>query len=202
MRRGQLTAFAVLGSELERRLLGATEMQMTLATLGAVALLAAIVGGGLQAAGAVVPVIDSVGRQVLLAAAGLGLLIAAFTIAADPTTDPSDPGSQATTGSEDLNEGDVTTLTTSGPTPSFTSTPEELSGCTIEVTHFAAQLKAEPDHSSRTLSDIPENSYEPSGWTEAEWAGQAELWFQITVDGRVGWVVDEPILLSKSTECP
>ena len=42
-------------------------MQTTMATLGAVAVLAAIVGGGFSAAGTNVPVIPSLRRQVLLA---------------------------------------------------------------------------------------------------------------------------------------
>lgn len=50
-------------------------MQATLVTLGVVAVLAAIVGGGLKAAGVDIPVLRSLVRQVLLGMFGLALLV-------------------------------------------------------------------------------------------------------------------------------
>ena len=173
-------------------------METTLATLGAIALLAAIVGGGFSAAGATVPVINSLGRQFLLGTAGLGLLFVAFTLSEGFSNGPgSDPVSSVTTSSDALNGR------TPAPTnPGTTDSPQDSTGCVIEVTHFAADIKAEPDHSSQTLSGVPEGTYTPIDSTVADWAGRPEQWFQIEVEGRVGWIVDEPILLSKSADCP
>ena len=173
-------------------------METTLATLGAIALLAAIVGGGFSAAGASVPVIDSLGRQLLLGTAGLGLLFVAFTVSGGFSNGSTSDGVSPVTTSRDTGDGG-----TSAPTiPETTNAPEDSTGCVIEVTHFAAEIKAEPDHASQTLSGVPEGTYTPIDTTVAEWAGRPEQWFQIDVEGRIGWIVDEPILLSKSADCP
>jgi hypothetical protein len=94
----------------------------------------------------------------------------------------------------------VTTTGGSGTTEGTSSTVP--TGCTIDVTHFAAELKRDPDRTSQTLSSVPEQTYAPTGVTITEFAGRDEQWFQIEVDGRVGWTVDDPILLTKSSECP
>lgn len=87
-----------------------------------------------------------------------------------------------------------------------TGAPETTSGgdpgaCVITITHFGADLKAEPDHTSRTVSGIDERPYTVLDSAISTFAGVDEQWFQIEVDGRVGWVVDLPILLEKSSSC-
>lgn len=77
------------------------------------------------------------------------------------------------------------------------------SGCVIAVDHFAAEIRQEPDHSSRVLVAVPNGDYRALDWTEAEWAGRTELWFLIEVESRQGWIVDSTILISeKSAGCP
>ncbi len=77
------------------------------------------------------------------------------------------------------------------------------SGCVIEVAHIGAAINAEPSHLARQLSSVPDGSYPVLDWEEVDWAGLAELWFLIEVDGRQGWIFDNTILIaSKSSDCP
>ena len=63
-------------------------MNVTLATIGIVCIVAAIAGGGLKAAGAEIPVITSRLRQLALGAVGVGLLVALVLVDA-PTSSAS-----------------------------------------------------------------------------------------------------------------
>lgn len=73
-------------------------MQATLVTLGVVAVMAAIVGGGLKAAGVDIPVLTSVARQILLGMFGLTLLVVGLEPWGwDWGTDASQPGEQSST---------------------------------------------------------------------------------------------------------
>lgn len=101
-------------------------MQATLVTLGVVAVMAAIVGGGLKAAGVDIPVLTSLARQVLLGIFGLALLVVGLEPWRwDWETDASQPGEQRftvavaatqawTPASIDLEAGDELTITAEG----------------------------------------------------------------------------------------
>lgn len=119
---------------------------------------------------------------------------------------PQDGGTTTTTTSSVVTTSSPgSTAPTTGPTGPDTGTGIGTtlpSGCFIEVTHFATNLKEEPNMFSRTLSDVPLRTYIPIEATITEFAGRTEQWFRIEVEGRVGWVLDDPILLDKSSECP
>lgn len=77
-----------------RRLFGRSSRQVntSVLTLGSVCVIAAIVGGGLTAAGMEIPVVDSVTRQVLLGLVGVGLTLLSFTaLGQNPGTTGGDP---------------------------------------------------------------------------------------------------------------
>lgn len=101
-------------------------MQATLVTLGVVAVMAAIVGGGLKAAGVDIPVLTSLVRQVLLGMFGLALLVVGLEPWGwDWGADASQPGEQGftvtvagtqawTSTSIDLEAGDELSITAEG----------------------------------------------------------------------------------------
>ena len=178
-------------------------MEISFVTAGLVCVMAAAIGGGLKAFGMEIPVVSSVGRQLTLALLGVVLIVAGLSIDFDKTNGTTTTTAAIQTSTTSIDTTSVTSNTTSATTgatePPDATTPP---GCFIDVTHFAAEIKEEPDHRSRTLSSVPEGRYVPIGVTETDFAGRTEQWFQIEVDGRTGWIFDEPILLSKSPDCP
>lgn len=79
----------------------------------------------------------------------------------------------------------------------------DVSNCEITVDHIGAQIHDEPNHAARVLVSVPSGDYSPLAATEATWAGRVELWYQLDVNGRVGWLVDDTILVTaKSGGCP
>lgn len=79
----------------------------------------------------------------------------------------------------------------------------DINNCQIKVDHIGAEIKEEPDHASRTLSSVPAETYTPLAAAEADWAGRTELWFQLDVEGRIGWLADSTIIVvDKSAGCP
>ena len=79
----------------------------------------------------------------------------------------------------------------------------DVSNCVITVEHIGAQIHSEPDHAARVLSSVPDGDYRPSAATESDWAGRTELWYQLTVDGRTGWLPYSTITVrSVSSGCP
>lgn len=112
------------------------------------------------------------------------------------TTESSDNGEAAA----DLGESRIPEDNGSG-TPSGESL--DVSNCVITVDHIGAQIHSEPDHAARTLSSVPDGDYRPSAATESDWAGRTELWYQLTVDGRTGWLPYSSITVrSVSSGCP
>lgn len=178
------------------------------------------IGGGFKLAGAELPILESLVVQLglvvlgvlflvagahlqprlLLAIALVGLLLPVLSATLSNEGDGTTTTSTVVTSASTTSTMTVTTTGGSGTTETTFSTVP--TGCTINVTHLAAELKREPDHTSQTLSSVPERTYAPTAVTITEFAGRDEQWFQIEVDGRVGWTVDDPILLTKSSECP
>jgi hypothetical protein len=84
--------------------------------------------------------------------------------------------------------------------PSITPAP---SGCILTITNPFARINEEPRHDSVEAGDVPPGEYVPSDSTISNWAGKDERWFEITAEGRTGWIVDNGILIeSKSADCP
>lgn len=182
----------------------------TLIVLGVVAVLGSIVGGGVTAAGFTVPVIPSVKRQVGLAVAGvavlgLGLVMEPpdlFARGAAPTATPTPSTTPSSTPEPTATPAPAPApVPVPAPTPTTAPPPAEPDQCVIDVTFPMASLNEEPSHRSRVLSQVPQGAYSPTSVDLVEWAGREEQWFQIEVDGRVGWILDDPIILTKSTAC-
>lgn len=100
-------------------------MQEILVTLGVVAVMAAIVGGGLKAAGVEMPVLSSLRRQMLLAVFGLALIAVALEPWANGNDGDGDgeadrvvvavPATQEWVSTDvDLEAGDVLSITSDG----------------------------------------------------------------------------------------
>ena len=182
------------------------------------------VGGGFKLAGVEIPILESLvvqlglvvlgvlflvagarlskGLLAAIALVGLALPVLSATFAdGGPTTTIAPAVSTSTP------KLPVRTTATSPAVPSTGVTPTALvttipKGCVIEIKHFAAELKEEPTHRSRTISSVPETTYIPRDIAQTEFAGRDEQWFQIEVDGRVGWIWDDPIILTKNSDCP
>lgn len=71
-------------------------MDTTLLILGVMCIVAAIVGGGIQAAGFKFPVISSLPRQALLLIVGIGLIVYSRTISSPPPPPTPGPAMPAT----------------------------------------------------------------------------------------------------------
>lgn len=79
----------------------------------------------------------------------------------------------------------------------------DVAGCVITVDHIGAQIHSEPNHAARVLASVPDGDYRPSAATESDWAGLTEIWYQLTVDGRTGWLPYSTITVrSVSSDCP
>lgn len=82
-------------------------------------------------------------------------------------------------------------------------TPAGDASCIIMIENPLVSINEEPDHTSREVGGVPVGSYAVSDQAETTFAGRDELWFEITADGRMGWVLDSTILIrSKSSACP
>jgi hypothetical protein len=184
---------------------------------GLICIVGGAIGGGLKLAGAEIPVLDSLVVQLGLVVLGVLFLVAgahlqprllvsmavvALLLPVLSATLTDEGTGTTTTTSPVVSVPRTVASTTVGSDTTSAATSTVPVGCTIEVTHFGARLQRDPDHSSQTLSSIAEGTYEPSAVTTTEFAGRVEQWFQIEVEGRVGWTVDDPILLTKSPECP
>lgn len=189
-------------------------MDATFVTIGVVAVLAAIAGGGLSAAGVSVPVIASVARQVLLGLVGVVLVAGGLTMRYGLPSVPDvgafgGQGDQAGQGDQGGGEpADGGAAAPGGaaepPVPEDTAGGggEPEGGCSVDVTFPFAEIRDEADHGSLVVSAVPEGTYAVSESTVASWGGRDERWFRLEVDGRTGWILDDPMLLTKSGACP
>ncbi len=97
----------------------------------------------------------------------------------------------------------TTTTPTTTPTPTPTPTPKIPSSCVITVTHRYATFSESPSHSARELGRVEQGRYEVFDNQLVTWAGRNEMWYQISYGNKLGWIVDNAILIGKKTEsCP
>lgn len=126
----------------------------------------------------------------------------------DPANEGDGGGREPNEATEPTGEGSDDDEATSSTPPTTATTTTIVTGgslatCVLEIDHIGADIKSEPDHGSLVLTSVPSGSYSPLATTVEDWAGRDERWFQIDVEGRIGWIVDNPILISsKSTDCP
>ena len=90
-----------------------------------------------------------------------------------------------------------------GGTAIVTLTLPPLTDCVLTITFPFVSLYESPGLDSAEIAHVPEGSYATRATTVVQFAGQDQRWFQISVDGRVGWVMYETIQIAgKSAGCP
>ena len=88
-------------------------------------------------------------------------------------------------------------------TPSPDPTSIAADGCVLTISNPFATIREEPSHASTEVGDVPTGDYATSDTKEVNWGGKDERWFEITADGRVGWIVYNTIMVeAKSADCP
>lgn len=107
---------------------------------------------------------------------------------------------------------------TSSPTPvaevssNHSSSPEssspelssaESASCVITIRHPLVSLKSEPDRFSRDISGVAPGDYTPIDHKIVSTPVSEDGWFQIEVDGRQGWIVNDTWTIDdKTASCP
>lgn len=111
------------------------------------------------------------------------------------------PGS--TTGPTTAPTTGPTTSASDDPTTPPTSPPTVApGGCVLTISNPFATIREEPSHSSTETGDVPPGEYATSDTRIVNWGGRDERWFEITADGRTGWIVYNNVMVeSKSSEC-
>lgn len=81
---------------------------------------------------------------------------------------------------------------------------EAPSGCVITIANPLVALKSEPDTFSQDVVAAPPGEYDVLNYTvQTDPGGNEKGWFQIDVDGRVGWVPNSIFsIAAKSDACP
>ena len=99
--------------------------------------------------------------------------------------------------------GPTGAATGAGETPSPDPTSIAADGCVLTISNPFATIREEPSHASTEVGDVPTGDYATSDTKEVNWGGKDERWFEITADGRIGWIVYNTIMVeSKSADCP
>jgi hypothetical protein len=172
---------------------------------GAILILIALLGGNFKLFGSEISTSIS-SRWLRFVAFALGSVF--IVLALSPT--PATPERTSAIPTPSMTTAPTTAAT---PTPIVApSTPPEIeeptaiasSGeCVITVTHPFASYMANPSHSARDLGRVDTGDYEVLASQLASWAGQDEMWYQISYNGRLGWINDNPILIGEKTQgCP
>jgi hypothetical protein len=82
-------------------------------------------------------------------------------------------------------------------------TPTAVVGCVLTISNPLATIHTEPDTFSQEVSRVPAGDYVPSRWQEVQFGQQTQLWFEISVNGRTGWIRSSTFdIESKSSDCP
>lgn len=79
---------------------------------------------------------------------------------------------------------------------------KEESVCTVAINSPFVALNKEPRRFSQQLLRLPPGRYNPTGYRVTSFAGRDEGWFQITHQGKSGWVQDSIYEIeTKSANC-
>ena len=79
---------------------------------------------------------------------------------------------------------------------------QPLNNCTVTITR-SVDLEVAPYPLGTPLLRIPQGQYESTKYAEIQWAGSPMGFFQISVEGRAGWVRNDTFHISEKTAgCP
>jgi hypothetical protein len=98
-------------------------------------------------------------------------------------------------------------LTQSSPSPANNplSSPQTNSSsvCVLTINNPLVPLMSEPKRLGREIARARPNEYTPLGHKIVDRGLREEGWFQIEVEGRKGWIVDDTWTIDrKSSSCP
>lgn len=177
-------------------------MSEFLVTAGVVAMIGAVVGGGLKMAGAELPsIVGSKGRQVLLGLLGLALLMLGLNL--DSLTGEGSPDPSPAPPSVPGIEGG---LPATGAPPASPRDPEDrvfVEGCVVTISNPLVSMHEEPDRFSQEVVRVPAGDYGVLESADVERLGPSQRWFRIQVDSRSGWIPDDSFTVDgKSPQCP
>ncbi len=167
------------------------------ATAGLALLLVAVLGKPVRLAGSDIPAPATSAIRAVCLVLGLVLIVIALLIADIirlPTTNPSpSPIPSVSTPIPTAQSSQ-----TAPPTPSGDTT-----SCVLTISNPLVSMYDKPDLFSLELGRVPVGDYSPSDTVVADFAGKQQRYFQIDVEGKVGWVLDDTILIAeKSAACP
>lgn len=82
--------------------------------------------------------------------------------------------------------------------PALTS---RVSNCTIRVTSPYATFSERPQHFDRVIGRLPKGRYKVIDYKLVFWVSN-EMWYQISYNGKIGWIQDNPLIINKTKNCP
>ena len=167
------------------------------ATAGLALLLTAFLAQDVTLAGVTVRAPTSTGNRAVRLVLGLvlvvsGLLIAQIIGPPSPNPPPTPVPSVSIPSSTALSSQ------TAPPTQSGDTT-----SCVITISNPLVTMYEKPDLFSLEVGRVPVGDYSPSDTIVVDFAGKQQRYFQISVEGKIGWVLDHTILIArKSAACP
>lgn len=167
------------------------------ATAGLALLLVAVLGKPVRLAGSDIPAPATSAIRAVCLVLGLVLIVIALLIAQIIGL-PSSNSTPAPLASASAPVSTPQATRTAPPTQSGDTT-----SCVITISNPLVSMYEKADLFSLELGRVPVDNYSPSDTVVVDFAGKQERWFQISVEGKMGWVLDDTILIArKSAACP
>jgi hypothetical protein len=92
---------------------------------------------------------------------------------------------------------------TSPSAPPTATAPPSSGDCEVTIANPLATLREQPDTFSQEITKIPASTYRVLASQNVTFGPQTQRWFQINVDGRVGWLMDNTFNIERKTAaCP
>lgn len=167
------------------------------ATAGLALLLVAVLGKPVRLAGSDIPAPATSAIRAVCLVLGLVLIVIGLLIA--QIIGPPSPNPPPTP---------VPSVSTPSPTAqsSLTAPPTQsgdTTSCVLTISNPLVSLYEKADLFSLELGRVPVGDYSPSDTVVVDFAGKQQRYFQISVEGKIGWILDDTILVArKSAACP
>jgi hypothetical protein len=174
---------------------------------GAILVLIALLGGNFKLFGAEVAATIS-NRFLRFVAFALGTT---FLVVAMHSPNPGNESVVPTPPSPEPTQSPSSSPSPEPPQPSPSpanpppSSPQDnsSSACVLTISSPLVRLMSEPDRFSRQVATVSPGEYTSLDHTITNFHGLKEDgWFQIEVEGRKGWVVEDMTIDRKSSSCP
>lgn len=99
----------------------------------------------------------------------------------------------------------VTPLPSSNPSVEIqpTLTPASTMSCVLTISNGLVSLMSEADVFSQEIIRVKPGEYASLAYTEKTFVNQQQGWFQIEVEGRLGWIQNDTwTIADKTSGCP